>query len=360
MSKIEEEIEETRRDKIKALISKIKAPLSKRKERKKSSEVKERIILTPEEREEVEIAAYALSKRYGYHKLMKAADTRGAAIKEGREVHGYMQRMYSIEKYEWLVVNDVFDIACDFAWKKNQQEIFNVVKNYNFDDAIINIVSLPKKVCFDKYRESEFDKIIILTQKEPFETAVTWIDNQPWIDDDNYKTTVTLAPCNFLNTGFTLWDLPVIILKDAVGMDKLFFEAIADANEITRMRDQLLKKHIYTKRQEEDTTKEQLLEKDIKYEQLEERHQLMVDDIKFHDSRSPIEKFEEFNKRYNKQTKHYFARANIKKIIILFVIIALAIIIIAGLSFIFAPRPELTEVPEEVGLMISSIFKGGT
>ena len=90
----------------------------------------------------------------------------------------------------------------------------------------------------------------------PFENVVTWLDNQPSVDDDGYKTTVTLAPCNFLNTGFTLWDLPVIILKDAVGMDKLFFDAITDANEITRIRDQLLKKHIYTKRQEEDTTKE--------------------------------------------------------------------------------------------------------
>ncbi len=347
---------ETRRDKIKAFINKIKTSIDKRKVRKRAPEEIERIILTPEEREIVEIAGYALSKRYGYHKLMKAADTRGAAKTEGREVHGYMQRMYSIEKYKWLVANDVFDIACDFAWKENQQEIFNVVKNYDFDNAIINVVNLPKEIYFDHYKNSEFDKLIILTQDEPFENVVTWIDNQQWTDEDGYETTASIAPCNFLNTGFNLWDLPVLVLKDAVGMDKLFFEAITDANEITRVRDQLLKKHIYTKRQEEDTINEQLLEKDIKYEQLEERHQLMRDDIRFHDSRSPIEKFEEFNRRYNKQPK--LAKANLKKLLIMLAIIALVVIIIVGLTYVFAPRLETTEIPEGAGLMISSIFRG--
>ena len=342
-------------DKVRKVWNRIKKVKNKEEEQPEQPEQPE---LTIEEREEILTAGYALSRKYKYHKLMKAADPEVAKI-EGREVHGYMQRIYGREKYEWLIDNDVFDIAVDFALKYHKPEIFNVVKNYDFDKAIINIIYLPIETYFDLFPNFEFGKIIVLTQDEPFENCVHWIENQPWTTDDGYRTTKTLAPCNFLNTGFTLWDLPVMILKDAVGMDKMFFKAKITADEITRVRDQLLKKHIYTKRQEELTSDEKYLELEIKHEQLEKRHQYMVDEIKFHDYRNPYEKLEDFAKKHDKRSKRHFSKSSIKRLIIALVIIALIVIIIAGLMFMFGPKPSVEVDPETSKLLLSNVFNRG-
>ena len=269
-------------------------------------------ILTPEEREELESAGYALSRRFKYRKLMLSADP-DRNKKEGREVHGWMKLIFG-DRYDWLIDNDALDYAVHYALKYYNPEIFNVLKDYDFDNAIINILHLPEKVHYDIFPDFEFDKVIVLTQGEPFENAVHWIENHEWTDENGYNTTKTLAPCNFLNTGFTLWDLPVNVLKDTVGKDKLFFQALTTAKQITNITDQILKIHIYKKRQEEKTINEKVLEKNIEYEQLEERHQYLKDSIRAGDSRNPEEKLKDFAKKYDKEIRERFI--DWKKIII--------------------------------------------
>jgi len=313
--------------------------------------------LVEEELEELLLDAYILSRKFNYNELMYAAKKETAEI-QGREVHGYMQRVFP-NKYRWLIANSVFDYAVDFVKKYYKQEIFSVVKDYDFPNAIINIIHLPREESFDLYPNFIFDKFIVLTQGEKFENAVHWIENYEWVDDAGYRTIKTLAPCNFLNLGFTLWSLPVLILKDAVGMDKLFFEAKTKAENIKDVNDQILKKHIYTKRQEEKTTNEKSLEMEIRYNQLEERHQYLIDDIRAGDTRNPEEKLKDFAKRYDKHEK----RNNIdwKRLIVGFIIIVVIILIIIGtVALLYPPTPpEIPpeDIPPDVLGSLFSVFK---
>lgn len=322
----------------------------RKKKNKEEIEVKVGLqTLTLEQRKNLLSSAFALSRKYDYHKLMRAADTKGEALIEGREVHGYMQRMFP--NYDWLIENDVFDYATDYALKYYEPAIFNYIKDYDFENAIINVIHLPKEECFDLFPNFEFNKIIILTQKKSFENSVYWIENCEWENDEGYITTKTLAPCNFLNMGFTLWNLPVIVLKDAVGMDNLFFEIKTTADQIVEVREQLLKKHIYTKRQEEETINEKLDEKDIKYRQLEERHQYLMDEIDTGDPRTAVEKLRNFN-----SIDYRFNSDRAKKTIYVLIILAILIFMFIGLTFIFTPRPIAPEIPETANLLLSNIF----
>lgn len=315
------------------------------------------IMLTPEEIEELESAAYAMSRKWKYRKLMQAADIEASKF-EGREVHGWMQRMFRY-RYGWLVDNDVFDLAVNYAFMYYQQEIFNVIKNYDFGNAIINVINLPRKTHFDIYSDFNFDKIIVLTQDEPFENAVHWIENHPWVDESGYKTTKTLAPCNLLNTGFTLWDLPVTVLKDTVGKDKLFFQAVTTADQITNVRDQILKEHIYNKRQEELTTNEKVLEMQIKYDQLKKRHQYLIDDIKAGDTRNPEEKLKDFAKKYDREVVY---GSKYRKVVLWIILAFLVVFVFVGLILMYAPKPE-PDVPDELDVIgalasISTLIRG--
>ena len=311
----------------------------------------EQKALTPEELEEIDSAAYAMSRKYKYHKLMMAADVERAKI-EGREVHGWMQRIF-LNRYVWLIDNDVFDYAVHYALKYYNPEVFNVVKDYDFENAIINIIHLPELTHFDIFPDFAFDRIIVLTQDLPFESAVYWIENHPWTDFDGYETTKMLAPCNFLNMGFTLWDLPVMILKDAVGRSKLFFEAKTTADQIIKAKDQILKTHIYKKRQEEKTKDEKLEESEIRYEQLAKRHQYLIDDIKAGDTRNSEEKLKDFAKKYESKVK---GGSRAKKIVIgVVILIAIVLFILAIVSFMI-PGTTLPEVPEEPHILALGLF----
>lgn len=312
----------------------------KRKEKEKNIKKREQRVLTTTENYRLEVVAYDLSRRYQYGKLMMASNKK-TAEKGGRDVHGYMKRTFP--DYEWLWNNDVFDLACYFAMKDYRPEVFNIIKNYDFDNAIINVIQLPEKTWFDIYPDFEFDKIIILTQGAPFENAVHWIENYPWVDEDGYDTTMTLAPCNLLNMGFTLWDLPVTILKDAVGKDKLFFEAKTTADELISVKEQLLKKHIYTKRQEEKTINEKYDELEISYDQLDERHHALRDEIRAGDPSSGIEKLKKFDLEYNNDDNKEF---NYEKFIKWVVIIILITLLVIGIIFL-VNRFNLIQIPTE-------------
>jgi len=316
----------------------------------------EQEILTPEEMEELDSAAYSMSRKWKYNKLMKAANLETAKI-EGREVHGWMQRIFH-HRYQWLINHDVFDYAVHYALMYYNPEIFCVIKDYDFDNATMNLIHLPERTHFDIFDTFEYDKFVCLTPKgEPFENAVHWIENYPWVGSDGYSTTKTLAPCNFLNTGYSLWDLPVLVLKDAVGMDKLFFQATTTADQITRMNDQILKTHIYKKRQKEKTTDEKMLEMEIKYDQLEERHQYLIDNIKAGDTRNAEEKLKDFAKKYDKETSRNII--DWKKIALGIIIVLLAALVIFGCVYLFAPKPGPSEIPETARTLTSNLFNRG-
>lgn len=340
-------------------IFKIFRIFKRRRDEAEEKETKRGIIgkdLTEEEIKKIRIRAYVLSRKYKYHKLMMAADYETAKV-EGREVHGYLYRMFP-DEYDWLIENDVLDLACHFAMREFAPEIFTLIENYDFDHAIINVVSLAKRDNFDIYPEFEFEKVIILTQGEPFKSAVHWIENVEWETDDGYNTTVTLAPSNYLNTGFSLWDLPVLVLKDAVGKDKIFFEAKTTAQELVRVHDQVLKTHIYKKRQEEKTMKEKLEESEIKYEQLEERHQYLKDEILTGDTRNAEEKLRDFERRFDK--KYQPLRPKYKKMFRALIIITCIFMIIVCCIVLFSPQPQVPiEVPNEAGILIDTLFQRG-
>ena len=307
-------------------------------------------LLTPEEIEEIETAAYSMSRKYKYHKLMKAA---ASDIVEGREVHGWMQRMFR-HRYDWLIDNFVFDYAVNYALKYYNPEVFNVIKNYDFDNAIINVINLVEPTNFDIYPEFVFGKIIVLTQGESFENAVHWIENHPWTDNDGYSTTKTLAPCNFLNMGFSLWDLPVLVLKDTVGKDKLFFEAKTSSMEITDVKDNIFKKHIYTKRQEEETSNEKYQELEIKHGQLEKRHQYFVDNIRAGDIRNADEKLRDFAQEFDESISN---SPKYKKVVIGIIIALLVIFVAISLISFFVPKQPVSTEPPLVLSLFTRIFK---
>lgn len=314
-------------------------------------------MLTPEEMEELESAAYAMSRKYKYHKLMKAAVS---DLLEGREVHGWMQRIFGYIKYNWLLDNEVFDLAVNYALKYYDPEVFNLIKDYDFDNAIINVIHLDGITNFDIFPEFGFDKFIVLTQVESFENAVHWIENHPWTDFDGYTTTKTLAPCNFLNMGFTLWNLPVAVLKDTVGKDKLFFKAKTTSKQITEVRDNILKSHIYTKRQEEETANEKYQELEIKHNQLEERHQYFIDNIRAGDIRNAEEKLRDFEKKFDKKVA---PNSKYKKVVIGIIAFLIIVVLVSNIITVFIQNSNPADPvdPNDIIIgskMLSTLFRG--
>lgn len=285
---------------------------------------------TPEELDELNSAAFVMSRKFRLSLLRKASKLgKEDAGEVGQEVHGWLQLIYH-DRYKWLFHNDVFDKAIHYAQLYYDPEVFNIAKDYNFDDAIINIMYLPEKVLFDDYEEFEFDKVVILTQGKTFENSVLWIENVEEIDTDGYRIMKTMAPCNLLSLGFTLWDLPVTVLKDAVGMDLLFFEAKTSAIQITNIHDRILKTFIYSKRQEELQYKDKLEEKDIAYEQLRERYKIYTDKVRVGDQRNTEELIKDFENKYGKVSKK--KKITWKKSLLIVLGIVMIILTLVGLT----------------------------
>ena len=266
-------------------------------------------ILTKEDSKELEKAGYVLSKRFRLSLLRKASKLGANDVgKIGQEVHGFMLLQYK-NRYQWLLDNDVFDRAITYALRYYNQEVFNVIKDYDFENAIINTIILSERSYYDEYEDFDFDKVTVLTQGKTLDESLLWVDNVERYED-GFKIMKTIAKCNFLNLGFTLWDRPVLVLKDAVGMDKMFFEAKTNSDQMNNIQDQLLKMHIYSKRQEEITKDEKSLEKDIRINNLREELQYYKDNIKAHDMRNSEEKLQDFAKKfdddiYNKGKTHW-------------------------------------------------------
>ena len=342
--------------KIKAGMQSVKRLLEKvrRKREDMEAEETEEIELTMAEQKELDFGAFVLSKKFKYGKLMLASRIKTAQF-EGREVHGYMLRMFS--NYEWLIDNGVMDRACYFALQDYQPIIHNFVDNYDFPSMCRTLVKLPEYTFFRHFPNFEYNRLVIVSSK-PFKTDVTWLNNYPWKTDEGYDTKVSFAPCNFLNMGSPLHDLPIFVLKDAIGKSDLFFRAKTTAEDLTRERDELIRKEVFKLREKEKDS-------DLKIDELEIEskgarrmyHTLKHKMLK----RAPFadeEQFEKFEKE-EMSKRLPFGGVNYKRIVIGIIIAIVIIILIVGIGLLFISRiPQPPELPETARLL-TSMFTGG-
>lgn len=314
--------------------------------------------LTKIEKEKINEIGFILARKFKYYKLKLACDINKADA-EAREVHGYMVRRYP-DDYEWLIINydHIMDRACYFAFQEYQPVIHNLVDKYDLPNMYGNLVILPeKKAHFKTFPMLEFNRIVVYSEG-PLEKDLTWIDDYPWTTEDYYRTTITFGPCSFLNMGSPLYDLPILVIKDALGKSKLFFQAKTTAEDLTKQKDEIIKQQIFNLR-DKLKNKEEIVE-ELKMER--DGHKRRYDNLKYTMlANAPFMEKEDF-KRYERREakRHQFDRINYKKIAIGILIFIAIIALIVLLTFLFAPKPPTsTEVPEEAGLLISNMFKRG-
>ncbi|KKN04915.1 hypothetical protein LCGC14_1092550 [marine sediment metagenome] len=318
----------------------------------------ESIILTPAEEERLEFVGFALSKKFKYYILMLASDVEIAVI-EGREVHGYMERMFP--DYYWLIDNDVLDRACYMALQDYQPVVHNHIADYDLPNMYRSLVLLTeKKAHFDHFREFEFDRIVILSD-EPLRKDLTWIPNYEWKTDDGYDTTVTYAPCNLLNMGSPLHDLPIAVVKDALGKSKLYFKAKTSAEDLTRERDELIRKEIYKIREKDKGHDEIVDELTIESRAAREKYSNLKQKMLSRDPSTNEEKFRHWEKEYDKHQEKNVGSGTIdyKKLLIGITIIVLLILLIMGFMYLFTPKPPSPSEIPETAILISNLFKKG-
>ncbi len=335
---------------VKRLLEKIK-----RKQKDAESKEPEQPELTIAEQKKLDFCAFVLSRKFKYDKLMLASRIKTAQF-EGREVHGYMIRMFS--DYAWLIDNGVMDRACYLAFKDYQPIIHNFVDNYDFTKMSRSLVKLPKKTFFRHFPRFLFDRLIIVSSK-PFKTDVTWINNYPWETDDGYDTTVSFAPCNFLNMGSPLHDLPVFVLKDAIGKSDLFFQAKTTAEDLTREKDELIRKEVFKLREKEKSSESVVDELEIESKGARRMYYRLKYKMLRRAPYADEEEFEEFEKK-EMSKRLPFGGVNYKRIFMGIIITIVIIALIVGIGFLFVSRsvqPELPELPRTASLL-TSIFTG--
>ena len=343
------------KERLRAVMRTVKRLVEKIKRRREDVEEIEEPELTISEKKELDFCAFVLSKKFKYDKLMLASRIKTAQF-EGREVHGYVQRTFP--DYDWLINNDVMDLACYFALQDYQPIIHNFVDNYDFPNMERSLVKLPKDTYFKHFSNFEFNRLVVISSK-PFKTDVTWLNNYPWETDDGYDTTVNFAPCNFLNMGSPLHDLPVLVLKDAIGKSDLFFQATTTAEDLTREKDELIRKELFKLREKEKNSDLEIDELEIEskgarrmYYKL--KHKML--------KRAPFadeEQFEAFEKKEMSKIRP-FGGVNYKRIVTGIIITIVIIVLIVGIGLLIVSRsvqPELPELPENARSLIS-MFTG--
>ena len=310
---------------------------------KKEAKKQKFIIRTQAEIKRLNEVGLELSNVFFLDDLIKASDKKKAGI-EGRHVHGYMEIQY--EDYNWLIDNDVLDRACYLAYKSFKKIHYSTIDTYPLPTMYRTLASWPKKIHYDHFPEFEFNRMVLLSL-EPINEAITFIDNYEPYQLDGYDTAVRLGPANLLNAGFPIYDLPVSVVKDTPGKDKFFFEAKTSSEELTKERDELLKKEIFEIRQKEKTNDE--VKEELEIESSTARK--MYSDLKHKMlSRSPFTdeyEFEEFEKRYVR--KQHQSVIDWKKVLIGLGLLVLIVFLIIGCVFLFSPKPP-TEVIKTAGL----------
>lgn len=300
-----------------------------RKVQKKERKLKEAIL---------DYSAYKLERKWSYRKLMQAADEVDAT--KGRDVHGWMEKVFP--NYDWLIENDVLDRACYLAYKDFRPDVFNHVEGVDLTKWNRELVLLPEKTHFDYHSEFEFNRFVIYC-KEPIAKGVNRIPNYPWVLD-GYPTEVTLRPCNLLNLGLPLWDLPVFMVKDAPGKNKEFFTAKVKSTQLTEEREELIRSFVYKARIDEkdaDKIKDELkLESKSARKMYSDLKKKMLSRAPFADERE----FERFERQYYTSKRPRW-KPNWKKIILTLIFIILAIVILVFLQYLFL-TPVPTTIPE--------------
>ncbi len=302
--------------------------------------------------------AYILSRKYKYRKLMSASKKESAEI-EGRDVHGYMQRMFSND-YDWLMENDVLDLACHLALKDYQPEIYSLVEDYDFPTMERSLVFITHNYSFGHYPDFEFNRIVIYSD-EPLKKDLTWISNYEWETEDGYDTTVNYAPCNLLNMGSPLHDLPVAVVKDAIGKSKLFFKAKTTSEALTKERNEILKDRFFKMRQKEKMKNDVIEELEIESRVARKKYADLKHKMLSRDTSSDEESFRRWEKGYEK--KQSLENVDIKNVLknLAYVVITVFFLILAIYLFtvVFTPPPTPSEIPNGAGIFISNIFKRG-
>lgn len=335
----------------------VKRLMGKTKQKQKDAESKEteQPELTIAEQKRLDLCAFVLSRKFKYYKLMLASRIKTAQF-EGREVHGYMLRMFP--DYVWLIDNGVMDRACYLAFQDYQPIIHNFVDNYDFPNMCRSLVKLPKNTSFRHFPIFEFNRLVIVSSK-PFKTDVTWLNNYPWETDDGYDTTVSFAPCNFLNMGSPLHDLPVFVLKDAIGKNDLFFQARTKAEDLTREKDELIRKEVFRLREKEQSSESVVDELEIESKGARRMYYRLKYKMLRRAPYADEEEFEEFEKK-EMSKRLPFGGVNYKRIVVGIIITIVIIVLIVGIGLLFVSRsvqPELPELPETIRSLIS-MFTG--
>jgi len=323
----------------------------KEKELRKKIQKEEQKERTKAEEERLDYAGFVLSRKYKYHKLMLASDVDKAKI-EGREVHGFMERMFP--DYDWLIDNDVMDRACLFAFQEEQIVVHNLIQEYDFDKMVGNLVTLPKKVHFDHYAELDFDRIIFYSE-HPLRKDLGWISNYDWETDDGYNTTVNYAPCNLLNMGSPLHDLPMVVVKDAIGKSNLFFQAKTTAEDLTQQRDELIREQIFKLKDKEKNNEGLIDELKIESAGARKKYSDLKKKMLSRDPSMDDEKFARWEKGYERRQS--VSNIDTKKLVVRILIIFAVIFVILLVVFMFTTKPPSKEIPETAGLLISNIYK---
>ncbi len=345
------------KERLKRGMQAVKRLLGKARRKRKNVDVEEieQPELTMAEQKKLDFCAFVLSKKFKYDKLMLASRVITAKI-EGREVYGYMERMFP--DYDWLIDRHVMDRACYFALQDYQPIIHNFVDNYDFTKMSRSLVKLPENDSFRGFPNFVYNRLIVISSK-PLRTDLTWLSNFPWTTKDGYDTTVSFAPCNFLNMGSPLHDLPVLLLKDAIGKNELFFQAKTTAEDLTRERDELIRKEVFKLREKDKNSEELIDELEIESEGARRMyHKLKYKML----SRAPFIDEEEYEKFEKKEMSkiHPFGGVNYKRIIIGIIIMIVIIVLIVGIGLLFVPKPvQPAELPETARLLISNVFMGG-
>jgi len=341
----------------KKTIRRIQERIDRIQERKQEQEIV-LVKKTKAEEDRLDYAAFVSSRKFKYLKLMSASNEETAEI-EGREVHGFMQRTFP--DYSWLMYNNVLDRACFFALQHYQPVIHNYIDEFDFTKMERSLVIFPTEVHFEHYSQFEFKRMIIYSE-EPLEKDLTWIYNYDWIDEEGYDTTVTYAPCNLLNMGSPLHDLPVAVVKDAIGKSKLFFKAKTTAEKLTEQRDETIRNQIFKLREKEKMNDEEIEE--LKIESAAARQK--YSDLKFkmlsRDPSTNDDKFRRWEEKYDKD--HEIKRSttiNYKKVFIAVVIAVFMLFMVFMLMNLFMPKTKPTppnDIPTVANILFTLIKRG--
>lgn len=316
---------------------------------------KERIYeRTQAEEDRLNEVGMKLSNKFLLDQLIKACDRKKAGL-EGRHVHGYMEIKY--KDYDWLIANDVLDRACYYAYKDFKRVHFgalnySMLKEYDITKMYQTLATWPNKVHYDLFPEFEFNRMVLLSL-EPIDEAIAIVEDYEPYQLDGYDTSVKLRPANLLNMGFSKYDLPISIVKDTPGKDKFFFEAKTSSEEMSKIRDDILKTEIFNIRQKEKTNDEKIEELTIESATVRKQYADLKHKML---SRSPFSdeyEFEQFEKQYIRKQNQGNIKIDWKKVLIGLGIVVLVIFLIIGCVFLFSPKPSVPET-SSLGLYLSS------